>query len=333
MPRHPNEVLFEGEKPFPIIPTCEHFAGTEERITKALDLQNTKGGLFDITMDCEDGAPTGAEREHAEMVVRMQNSAGNQHNMSGVRIHDYTTPHWKQDVDIIVPGAGARVAYITIPKTVKASELAEMIDYIRNSTAKAGIQREIPIHALMETHGALREVWEMAALPNVQVLDFGLMDFVSAHHGAIPSFAMRSPHQFDHALLRRAKAEMVAAALANGIVPAHNVTLELKDQEFIYNDAKRAHDEFGFLRQWSIYPAQIEPITRAMAPSHDEVEEAEAILLKAHAADWGPIQHDGNLHDRATYRYYWELLQRARIQNVELGQEVRDRFFAEPVPA
>jgi citrate lyase subunit beta/citryl-CoA lyase len=333
MPRHPNEVLFEGEKPFPIIATCEHFAGTEERITKALELQNKMGGLFDITMDCEDGAPTGAEREHAEMVVRMQNSETNQHNMSGVRIHDYTTPHWKQDVDIIVPGAGARIAYITVPKTVKASELAEMIDYIRNATAKAGIRREIPIHALMETHGALREVWEMAALPNVQVLDFGLMDFVSAHHGAIPSFAMRSPHQFDHALLRRAKAEMVAAALANGIVPAHNVTLELKDQEFIYNDAKRAHDEFGFLRQWSIYPAQIEPITRAMAPSHDEVEEAEAILLKAYAADWGPIQHDGNLHDRATYRYYWELLQRARIQNVELGQEVRDKFFAEAVPA
>jgi citrate lyase subunit beta/citryl-CoA lyase len=333
MPRHPNEVLFEGEKPFPIIPTCEHFAGTEERITKALELQNRMGGLFDITMDCEDGAPTGAEREHAEMVVRMQNSAGNQHNMAGVRIHDYTTEHWKQDVDIVVAGAGARVAYITVPKTVKAKELAEMIDYIRNATAKAGIRREIPIHALMETHGALREVWEMAALPNIQVLDFGLMDFVSAHHGAIPSFAMRSPHQFDHALLHRAKAEMVAAALANGIVPAHNVTLELKDVDFIYNDAKRAHDEFGFLRQWSIYPAQIEPITRAMAPSHDEVAEAEAILLKAYAADWGPIQHDGNLHDRATYRYYWELLQRARIQNVELGQEVRDRFFAEAVPA
>jgi citrate lyase subunit beta/citryl-CoA lyase len=333
MPRHPNEVLFEGEKPFPIIPTCEHFAGTEERITKALELQNRMGGLFDITMDCEDGAPTGAEREHAEMVVRMQNSAGNQHNMAGVRIHDYTTEHWKQDVDIVVAGAGARIAYITVPKTVKAKELAEMIDYIRNATAKAGIRREIPIHALMETHGALREVWEMAALPNIQVLDFGLMDFVSAHHGAIPSFAMRSPHQFDHALLHRAKAEMVAAALANGIVPAHNVTLELKDVDFIYNDAKRAHDEFGFLRQWSIYPAQIEPITRAMAPSHDEVAEAEAILLKAHAADWGPIQHDGNLHDRATYRYYWELLQRARIQNVELGQEVRDRFFAEAVPA
>ncbi len=333
MPRHPNEVLFEGEKPFPIIPTCEHFAGTEERIGKALELQNKMGGVFDITMDCEDGAPTGAERQHAEMVVRMQNSDANTHNMSGVRIHDYTHEHWKDDVDIVVSGAGVRVAYITIPKSVRAAELAEMIDYIRNATAKAGIRREIPIHALVETHGALRQAWEIAELPNVQVLDFGLMDFVSAHNGAIPAFAMRSPYQFDHKLLQRAKAEMVAAALANGVVPAHNVTLELKDVEFIYNDARRAHDEFGFLRQWSIYPAQIEPITRAMAPSHHEVEEAEAILLKAFDADWGPIQHEGNLHDRATYRYYWQQLQRARIQNVALSQEVQDRFFAGAVPA
>jgi citrate lyase subunit beta/citryl-CoA lyase len=333
MPRHPNEVLFEGEKPFPIIPTCEHFAGTEERITKALELQNKMDGVFDITMDCEDGAPTGAEREHAEMVVRMQNSAANTHNMSGVRIHDYTNENWKQDVDIIVGGAAERLAYITIPKTVKASELAEMIRYIRTTTSKAGGRREIPIHALIETHGALRQVWEIAALPNVQVLDFGMMDFVSAHNGAIPAYAMRSPHQFDHVLLKRAKSEMVAAALANGVVPAHNVTLELKDVDFIHGDAHRARFEFGFLRQWSIYPAQIEPITRAMAPSLDEVEESEAILLKAYAADWGPIQHDGNLHDRATYRYYWQTLQRARIQNAKLSQEVVDKFFAEPVPA
>ncbi|MBI5949288.1 MAG: CoA ester lyase [Chloroflexi bacterium] len=328
MPRHPNEALFEGEKPFPIIPVCEHFAGTEERIGKAFELQAKMGGVFDITMDCEDGAPTGAEKAHAEMVVRMQQSGLNKFNMAGVRIHDYTNAHWKDDVDIIVPGAGERVAYITVPKTTKAEQLAEMIEYIREKGAKAGIKREIPIHALMETHGALRQVWEIAALPNVQVLDFGLMDFVSAHHGAIPSSAMRSPGQFEHALLHRAKAETVAAALANGVVPAHNVTLELKDTEFIFNDAKRAHDQFGFLRQWSIYPAQIEPITRAMSPALPEVEEAEAILMKAYAADWGPVQHEGSLHDRATYRYYWEQLQRARVMNIEIPPTIKAAFFS-----
>ena len=329
MPRHPNEALFEGEKPFPIIPACEHFAGTEERITKAFQLQERMGGSFDITMDCEDGAPTGAERQHAEMVVRLQNSDANRYGMAGVRIHDYTNDHWRQDVDIIVPGAGERVAYITVPKSTRASHLDEMIDYIRETASRAGIHREIPIHALIETHGALHEVWQIAECPNVQVLDFGLMDFVSAHHGALPSLAMRSPGQFDHALIHRAKAEMVAAALANGIVPAHNVTLELKDTDFIYNDAKRAREEFGFLRQWSIYPAQIEPINRAMAPDLPEVAEAEAIMLKAYAADWGPIQHDGNLHDRATYRFFWEQLQRAHVLNLDLSDDVKRTFFAE----
>lgn len=329
MPRHPNDALFEGEKPFPIIPACEHFAGTEERIAKALQKQNEMGGVFDITMDLEDGAPTGREREHAEMAVRLQNSDVNQHNMAGIRIHDYTSAHWKQDVDIIVPGAGERVAYITIPKCTSAKQAAEMIDYIREAQAKAGIKREIPIHLLIETHGALHDAWEMAGLPNVQVLDFGLMDFVSAHHGAIPSSAMRSPGQFEHQLIRRAKAETVAAALAHGVVPAHNVTLELRDQDVIYNDARRAREEFGFLRQWSIYPAQIEPITRAMAPDQPAVEEAEAILLKAYQADWGPIQHEGDLHDRATYRYYWEQLQRAKVMGVRLSDEIERTFFSE----
>ena len=90
---HPKEALFRGEKPFPIIPACEHFAGSEKLITKALELQNTKGGVFDITMDCEDGAPEGREKEHARMICDIQKSAANKHKMSGVRIHDYTDKH------------------------------------------------------------------------------------------------------------------------------------------------------------------------------------------------------------------------------------------------
>ena len=329
MARHPNEALFEGEPPMPVIPSCEHFAGTEQRIRKAFKLQQEMGGVFDITMDLEDGAPTGEEREHALMAARMQNSPDNKFNMAGVRIHDYTLEHWRSDVDIVVGEAAARVAYLTVPKCTEAGQGAEMIEYIRERTQKAGVDREIPIHILVETHGALHDAWELAALPNVQVLDFGLMDFVSAHHGTVPASAMRSPGQFDHQLIRRAKGEVVAAALAHGVVPAHNVTLELRDEDVIYGDARRAREEFGFMRQWSIYPAQIEPITRAMAPATPEVELGQAIMLKAYEADWGPIQHEGDLHDRATYRYYWEALQRARLMNVPLSDEFEKLFFSE----
>jgi citrate lyase subunit beta/citryl-CoA lyase len=153
------------------------------------------------------------------------------------------------------------------------------------------------------------------------------MDFVSAHHGSIPAEGMRSPLQFDHVLIRRAKGEVVSAALAHGVVPAHNVTLELRDPEVIYGDAKRAHTEFGFQRQWSIYPAQIEPITNAMGPEAPQVQLSCDILLKAFEADWGPIQHDGDLHDRATYRFYWEQLQRARLSGVEIDPKAEKLFF------
>lgn len=126
----------------------------------------------------------------------------------------------------------------------------------------------------------------------------------------------------------RAKADLVAAALANGIVPAHNVTLELKDAAQIRSDACRARLEFGFLRMYSIHPAQIEPIVEAMKPDLSEVQDAAAILLAAHAVDWGPIQHAGELHDRASYRYYWELLQKARVTGVAIPSDAERAFFA-----
>ncbi len=67
--RHPKTVLFAGEKPFPILPAVDHYAGSEKLMKKALLLQKELGPIFDITCDCEDGAHAGAEREHAEMAA------------------------------------------------------------------------------------------------------------------------------------------------------------------------------------------------------------------------------------------------------------------------
>ncbi len=324
---HPSKALFEGEKPFPVIPACEHFAGSEKLITKAMELQNTKGGVFDITMDCEDGAPTGKEKEHAEMIVAMAKGALNKHKMAGARIHDFTNSYWRQDVDILVGGAGNELAYITIPKPTAVGQVKEMIGYIQDVAKKNNIKREIPIHVLIETHGALKDAFEIAAQPWMQVLDFGLMDFVSGHHGAIPDDCMRSPGQFEHRLIARAKAQVCAAALAYGIIPAHNVTLDLKDAEKTKADALRARNEFGFLRMWSIYPTQIDAIVAAMTPDLSKVETGCKILLAAQAANWGPIQFEGELHDRATYRYYWELVQRVHVSGQKLPEDAVKAFF------
>ena len=326
--RHPRDVLFAGEKPFPILPAVDHYAGSEKLMKKALQLQNELGPIFDITCDCEDGAHAGAEREHAEMAAALIMSDDNRFNRVGARIHDVTHAHWRQDLDILVGIAGSRLPFITLPKPCSAADVATQITALREIEAKHGVDRRIPVHVLIETHGALREVWDIAALDGVESLDFGLMDFVSGHHGAIPGSAMKSPGQFDHPLIARAKCEIAAAALANGVVPSHNVTTELKDIDYIRNDALRARREFGYLRMWSIHPNQIVPIVEAMRPDFSEVEAATEILIAAQDTDWGPIQHAGKLHDRASYRYYWELLDRAQVTGMNIPLAAKERFFA-----
>ena len=324
---HPEKALFPGEKPFPVIPCCEHFAGNEKMILKAFSFQEDKGPVFDITQDCEDGAPTGKEKDHALMIVSLTNSEHNVAKMAGARIHDYTSPYWKQDIEILVKGCGDILSYLTIPKPTSCEQVEEMIDYVQKIAAEAGLKRELPIHVLIETHGALRDVEKIAQLPWMQVLDFGLMDFVSSHFGAIGLKNMKSPGQFEHELIRRAKSKVVASALAYGIVPAHNVTLDLKNYEQTRNDALRAREEFGFLRMWSIYPTQIDAVVDAMKPDLSDIERGVEVLLAAQKASWGPIQHAGELHDRATYRAFWTLVKQAKITGISIKQEALDLWF------
>ena len=73
--------------------------------------------------------------------------------------------------------------------------------------------------------------------------------------------------------------------------------------------------------------SQIKPIVDAMKPDLREVADASAILLAAQGANWGPIQYQGELHDRATYRYFWELLQKAKVTGVTLPEEASTAFF------
>ena len=324
---HPSEVLFEGEATPVQLPVCDHYAGSQKLMVKSLALQQALGPVFDVTFDCEDGAAVGAEEAHARLAASLINSDANQFNRVGVRVHDPRHPAWEQDIAILVRQAGARLAYITVPKVTDVVEVARVTDAVNQMARTAGIARHIPIHVLIETHAALAQASVIASLVQVECLSFGLMDFVSAHHGAIPASAMGSPGQFEHPLVRRAMLEISAACHAHGKVPSHNVSTAIANPGEAGDDARRARNEFGYLRKWSIHPAQIEPIVAAFRPGMEEIAEASAILLAAQDTRWGPIQHAGKLHDRASYRYYWSVLQRAHATGADIPTSARTRFF------
>ena len=53
--------------------------------------------------------------------------------------------------------------------------------------------------------------------------------------------------------------------------------------------------------------------------------------MAAQAAGWGPIRHrhhgQDTLHDRASFRYFWHVLERAH-RTGPLPAEIECRFFA-----
>jgi citrate lyase subunit beta/citryl-CoA lyase len=323
----PRDALIDEGDAAPDLPVCDHYCGVEVRMRKALALQAELGPVFDITLDCEDGAPVGAEAEHVRMVAELALSADNRFGRVGARVHPVDHPAFADDVDTLVGRAGDRLAYLMVPKPRHLADLQQAIAHIEHASRVHGRGAALPVHALVETHGALRDVQALAALPRVQSLSFGLMDFVSAHRGAIPQAGMSAQGQFTHPLVVRAKLAIAAACHAEAKVPSHCVVTEFKDQAAIAEAARRAAREFGYTRMWSIHPAQVRPIVEAFAPSAAEVDEAIEIITAAQAAQWAPIRHRDTLHDRASYRYFWQVIERARRTGQPLPAEVLAQFF------
>lgn len=323
---HPRDALFDPGEPAAVpLPVCDHYAGVEERMRKSLALQADRGPVFDVTLDNEDGAPVGGEVEHAHLIAELLGGPDNRHGRVGVRLLPVEHPRFG-DVLGIVLAAVKRPAYLMLPKPAGATCVQRAADAIDAAGGQG-----IPLHALIETHGALREAMAIAAHPRIESLSFGLMDFVSAHRGAIPLAAMSVKGQFEHPLVVRAKLEIAAACHAFGKVPSHCVVTEFKHAAALQAAATRAARDYGYTRMWSIHPSQIQPILDAFAPTTAEVDAAIEILLAAQAAGWAPIRHRDTLHDRASYRYFWHVLERAHRTSTAGGEQLpavaREAFF------
>lgn len=348
---HPRNILLGAQAAAGFLPVCDHYSGVEMRMRKSLQLQaemTSEFGacVFDVSLDCEDGATVGGERDHAQMVVALANEAQHAARKTGlsaapriaVRVHPVDHGAFEADVATIVGGAGQALCHLMIPKVETVADVERAVSAVDAAARGAGRAEALPLQVLLESPAAVHRAFDIAAHPRVQSISFGLMDFVSAHGGAIPDSAMSSrpdrvtgePGQFTHPLVLRAKLEIAAACHAHGKVPSHCVVTEFSDTETMKAAARRAAREFGYTRMWSIHPSQIRPILEALAPSGADIERASVIIAAAEAAQWAPVSYEGQLHDRASYRYYWQVLERAHQTGRALPAAMQ-AYFATPV--
>lgn len=317
-PLSPSEALFDATRLPCLDLPCDHYAGNPRFAAKALEVQASMLGRFDITLDLEDGAALGNRTALRDEFIDMLRSPKNTFRRIGLRLGDLENSDWKQDTRALIRGAGKELAYITLPKIKSAKQVIAFNKFVREQSKKTKQKRLIPLRVLIETPQALGEVNAIAALPEVLSLDFGLMDYMSEWQGRIPSYCMRSPWQFSHPLLAHAKIQISSAAAYYGKSASHNVCVDVANPEQAFRDALRAKNEFGFTRMWSIHPEQIPAIITAFTPSESELNEASLILQQAQAVDWAPIQYAGQLHDRASYRIFWQKVCQAKMLGVDV---------------
>ena len=327
--KHPRNILLGAQAAGAALPVCDHYSGAPARMLKSLQLQAEMmeefgACVFDVTLDCEDGAPVGAEAEHAQRVAQLAQGAAPGARVAA-RVHPVDHPAFANDMATIAGEAGHRMCHIMLPKV----ESVDDVLLAEKALERAGAGH-LPLHVLIESAAAVQRAFEIAAHPRVQSLSFGLMDFVSAHGGAIPASAMGSAGQFTHPLVVRAKLEIASACHAHGKVPSHCVVTEFQDLNALQTAAQRAARELGYTRMWSIHPAQIRPILMAFAPAQDEIDTASKIIAAGADAAWAPISFDGTLHDRASYRYFWQVLERAHHTGRSLPTAVQN-WFVDPL--
>lgn len=325
--QHPDEVLEGAQGRVLALPVCDHYSGVLARMQKSLLLQHQwidAHGVcaFDITLDAEDGAATGNERLHLASIIQLLKNNRHQKARVGIRIHDSHHAVFKEDVKQIASEVTDQVAFVMIPKVDTPEQLLSIVDLFEQEGAG-----HVPLHVLLESPLAISHAYAIAAHPRVESISFGLMDFVSSYGGAIGAWAMTAEGQIQHPLVLRAKYAIAEACHAYGKTPSHGVVTEFREPQALARVAQYAHEQAGFTRMWSIHPDQIPVIIQAFTPALNLVEKAAGILIKASQAHWAPIEFDHVLHDRASYRYYWQLLKRAYQTGVALPEPIRSWFF------
>jgi citrate lyase subunit beta / citryl-CoA lyase len=72
---------------------------------------------------------------------------------------------------------------------------------------------------------------------------------------------------------------------------------------------------------------------QAFAPAAQDIENATNIVALGAGCAWAPASFNGQLHDRASYRYYYQLLERAHRTGVALSNQALTWFDHPEQPA
>ncbi len=277
----------------------------------------------------EDAIPTDRKIEAREGLVKIARNTEFGDTQLWTRVNSLDSPWFLDDVMRVVSEIGDKLEVIMIPKVEGPWDLHFVDQLLAQLEAKAGLEKPVLIHAILETALGVANVEEIAnASPRIQGMSLGPADLAASRRmkttrvgGGHPGYLVRVdpyPERPDaerptaqQDLWHYTMARMVDACNAVGALPYYGPFGAIDDPVACEDQFRNAF-LMGCVGAWSLHPSQIGIAKRVFSPPPDEVAWAKRVI-EAMPDGSGTIMLEGKMQDDATFKQCQVMVELARL--------------------
>jgi malyl-CoA/(S)-citramalyl-CoA lyase len=245
------------------------------------------------------------------------------------RINSLESPWVLDDLTRLVGEIGHKLDVIMVPKVEGAEDIHYVDRLLAQLEARAGLQRPILVHPILETGLGVSNLEEIAgSSPRIQGMSLGPADLAASRRmkttrvgGGHPGYrtisdpdpenpdAPRPSYQQDpwHYTIAR----MVDACTSVGALPFYGPYGDIKDVEGCETQFRSAF-LLGCVGTWSLHPVQIAIAKKVFSPDPEEVLFAKKVI-EAIPDGRGVHMIDGKMQDDATWKQCQVMVQLAEM--------------------
>ena len=257
------------------------------------------------------------------------------------RVNSLDSPWGLDDLTTLVTEIGDKLDVIMVPKVEGPEDIHYVDRLLAQLEAKAGLQRPILVHAILETARGMTNVEDICtASPRMQGLSLGPADLAANRRmkttrvgGGHPGYLVRQDPTdgaidgpravYQQDLWHYTIARMVDACAAAGILPFYGPFGDIKDVVACEDQFRNAF-LLGCVGAWSLHPVQIDIAKRVFSPDPEDVQHAQAVI-DAMGDGSGALMIDGKMEDDASVKQCKVMVELAH-QLAERDPELAQRY-------
>ena len=276
-------------------------------------------GTVDVLLgNLEDAVKADNKEAAREGLVKIASETDFGPTQLWTRINSLDSPWVLDDLTRLVPAIGHKLDVIMVPKVQGAEDIHYVDRLLAQLEAKAGLEKPILVHAILETARGVANVEEICgASPRMQGLSLGPADLAADRRmkttrvgGGHPGYLVRQDpvHEqpdahraiFQQDLWHYTIARMVDACATHGIYPYYGPFGDIADVVACEDQFRNAF-LLGCVGTWSLHPKQIAIANKVFSPSVEDIKHARRVVA-AMGDGTGAVMLDGKMEDDASLK-------------------------------